>query len=151
MRPSSTPNAGRGHVLIVDDEESARLTTEAVLCDDFDVFVAGSGEEALAKIRRMSIEVVVTDLVMPGMNGLELLARLKEEYDSVHAVLVTGHRDYLSTRASARDVTFDLLLKPYNPSELIQVVKRAIEVRRLRRALSDLSRRNPRLSKAGHS
>jgi DNA-binding NtrC family response regulator len=135
----------------VDDEETARLTTEAVLGDDFDVFVAGSGEEALSKMRRMPIEVVVTDLVMPGMNGLELLARLKEQYDSVHAVLVTGHRDYLSSRASACDVSFDLLLKPYNPSELIQIVKRAIEVRRLRRALSALSSRNPRLSKDGHS
>lgn len=147
----STYETGRGQVLIVDDESVARLTTEAVLCDDFDVCVAESGEEALKQLRRMPIEVVVTDLLMPGMSGLELLARMKTEFDSVHAVLVTGHRDYLNSRASARDVTFDLLLKPYNPAELIQIVKRAIEVGRLRRALSELSRRNPRSSRDSHS
>lgn len=151
VKSTSAPDPDRGHVLIVDDERSARLTTEAVLLDDFSVSLAGSAEEALAHIRRSPVEVIVTDLVMPGMNGLDLIVQVKKEWHFVHAVLVTGHRDYLNSRSSALDVTFDLLLKPYNPSELIQVVRRGIQVGRLTRALSDLTRTSSKPIREGRS
>lgn len=150
MKPAAIREPVRGRVLVVDDDHEARLTTEALLEDDFDVALACDAEEALAYLSCESVSVVVTDLVMPGMNGIDLLTLIKKRVDFVHGVLVTGYRDnYFRWRARQSDITFDVLIKPYNPAELIHIIRRAIDVDQLRRTLSEFSHAPPKSRRVG--
>lgn len=144
MKPTASREGGRGRVLVVDDDLGARLTTEALLSDEFDVILACQADQALDYLSRENVSVVVTDFVMPGMNGIDLLTLIKQRVEFVHGVLVTGYRDnYFRWRAKQNDITFDVLIKPYNPTELISIVRRAVDVDRLRRTLSAFSDKTP--------
>ena len=118
MKSPSDPN--RGHVLIVDDESSARLTTEAVLSDDFDVALARSGEEALEHMRRGPFEVVVTDLVMPGMSGLDAARALRQDasMDGLPIIMLTARAQESDIEQGFEAGADDYIVKPFSPREL---------------------------------
>lgn len=125
----------RAHVLLVDDEESMRVTALALLEDRFDVEAVRSGEEALVWLRRHEVDVVCADFRMPGMNGLELLAEVMQRYAHVSGVLVTGHRDFLGARVVDR-LSYSVLLKPYAAEELVERVERAVQLTEIKRSLA---------------
>lgn len=100
-------------VLMVDDEEAFRTTTSKILCRrGFDTTVAGSGEEALQILRRDRHDVVILDVMMPGMDGHEALARIKELDPSIAVIMLTGHGSLDSARKSRDLRAFDYLAKP---------------------------------------
>jgi DNA-binding NtrC family response regulator len=123
--------------LFVDDDESVRVTTVALLEDHFDVEGARSGEEALVWLRDHAVDVICTDFQMRGMNGLDLLARAAERHPDVSAILVTGHRDFLHGGGRTVDkLSYAVLLKPYGEHELIERVERAAQLTVLKRSMS---------------
>src|SRR4051812_10572044 len=80
-----------GRILIVDDDESQRRTLAAILPDrDFEVQLASDGKDALERLATFNADVIVADLVMPGMDGFELLRHLKERGDLTPAIALTG-------------------------------------------------------------
>ena len=124
----------RSTVLLVDDDavdrNSLRLLVEGW---DHHVVVAGSGEEALDVLAAGAVDVVLADLRMPGMDGLELGARIAELFPDLPFVLITGEADVESAVAALRQHVFDYILKPADAEELRATLDRALEYSRLHR------------------
>lgn len=120
-------------VLVVDDERGVRYALEAVLsAEGHEVLTAASGAEALTLMGQHELELVVTDLAMPSMTGLELMAELKQLDPSLPVVLITAHGNERVAVDAIRQGAYDYLPKPFDNDHVAAVVKRAIEARRLR-------------------
>jgi len=119
-------------VLIVDDEKVVCRSCERILGPDgHDVDSALSGQEALDKIEKKKYNVVITDLKMPGITGMELLEAVKERYQEVDVIMITGYASIDTAVQAMRLGAFDYIPKPFTPDELKAVVVRALERRRL--------------------
>lgn len=115
-------------ILLVDDEEGIRKVLDISLSDSgFKVFTAETGKEALDIFRKMRPPIVLTDIKMPGMDGIELLQKIKEESPDTEVIMITGHGDMeLAIRSLKFDAT-DFITKPINEDALEIALKRANE------------------------
>jgi CheY-like chemotaxis protein len=112
---------GRYTILVVDDDMLVALGTAAMLEDlGHSVVAAHSGSEALEKLETGGIEIVLTDLAMPGMNGLELAARIRERFPDMPIILATGYAEKAGDGAEC----FPRLSKPYSDAEVAQALSR---------------------------
>lgn len=128
------PPAGdlRGHVLVVDDHRNARESVADVLRHvGHQATACGSGAEALAALRDGGFDVVVTDLQMPGMSGLELIREIERRRFGVQVLMVTAHASVDTAVEAMRHGAFDYLEKPYDVDRLEASVARALERGRL--------------------
>src|SRR5690606_22648308 len=130
----------RGRVLVVDDEANARSALAEILREErYTVETAADGFRALAKVEEFSPDLVLTDLKMPGMDGVELLRKLRAQRDRDLAVVVMTAFGAVETAVLAmREGATDYLTKPLNTEELILVLDRALEDVNLRREASSL-------------
>src|SRR4051794_25134492 len=119
-------------ILIVDDDPDVRSVIEASLQDaGFDTRVAGSGEEALALVAADDFDAVVTDLQMPGMNGLELCERIVASRPDVPVVLVTGRATLAAAVGAIRVGVYDFVTHPLDVPQFLLAVERAARHREL--------------------
>jgi two-component system nitrogen regulation response regulator NtrX len=128
-------------VLIVDDEESIRSSLERLLSyEKFKTFSAGDGAAALDLAASERIDVVLLDIKMPGMDGLEVLGKLKEQHPDLPVVIISGH----GTISTAVDATklgaFDFLEKPIDMERLLLTIRNGINQ-------AELARRNVQLER----
>lgn len=125
---------GKGRVLIVDDEATARGALAEILNDEgYTVRTASDGFRALAAAESFRPDAVVTDIKMPGMDGLELLSRLKAFDPEVAVILVTAFGAVGTAVQGMRSGATDYLTKPLSSDELLVVLERAVEGAELRR------------------
>ncbi len=128
-----------GKVLVVDDEPSEREGLARMVGQwGYDVETASSGEEALELIEAHHPAVVVTDLVLPEMDGLTLLQKLRETGRPPVVLLVTGHATVESAVAAMRHGAFDYLTKPVDPTRLQVLLEKSIEQESLSREVNFL-------------
>ncbi len=121
-------------ILIVDDEELIRETLRLDLLDQgYAVDAVASGEEAVRRLDR-GYELIVTDLLMEGMNGLEVLRRVKEHTPHPAVFILTGHRELDAAIGALRLGADDYLTKPYEHAEMINRVNSCLRERAARRA-----------------
>ena len=115
-------------ILIVDDEETVIKSCLRILGGgDYYVEVAHDGREALRKIEENPYDVMILDVVMPNMGGLEVLRRVKETHPDMDVIMVTG-LSQVDTVVQARKLgARDFISKPFEPDELKLVVQRAVE------------------------
>ena len=115
-------------ILLVDDEEGIRTVLSIVLADcGYEVFSASSGEQALHLFKTVLPPIVLTDIKMPGMDGIELLKRIKQECPDTEVIMITGHGDMdLAIQSLKFDAT-DFISKPINEDALEIALKRAWE------------------------
>ena len=119
-------------VIVVDDEASIRTAVEQWLSlSGFQVQTFSRAEECLAQLPRDFPGVILSDVRMPGMGGLELLARLQEQDSDLPVILLTGHGDVPMAVEAMRDGAYDFLEKPLSPQTLLASLARAMEKRRL--------------------
>ncbi len=141
-------DALRPVVLVVDDEESVRESFRLVLDEDYDVLDAADGARALEIVRSHTVDVVLLDIRMPEMDGIEVLERLKGLDDSLEVILVTAVKTVRTAVAAMKLGAFDYLTKPFEDEELLSLVRRAMEKRSLEREVtflrSELARRHDR-------
>ncbi len=121
-----------GSVLFLDDEDHIRLAAEQTLgLADLAITCFAEPDKVLPEIGRHVDAVLVTDIRMPGMDGLQLMARVLEIDPEFPVVLITGHGDVDLAVQSMRDGAYDFLEKPYAPSRLVETCRRALDKRRL--------------------
>ena len=121
-----------GRILIVDDDERQRTALAAMLSDgDFDTQVAADGQEALERLAAFNADVIVADLVMPRMDGFELLRHLKERGDLTPAIALTGFGSMEKALSAVHDLkAFWFLEKPVEPRAFKTLLERAIRYKR---------------------
>ncbi len=120
-------------LLIVDDELHVRESLSRWFIEDgYDVHTASSGKEALAALGRQHFDVVITDIKMPGMDGLELQRRIHEVDPEVAIILVTAYASVSTAVQALKEGAYDYLVKPFDPEELSRVVEKACERVRLK-------------------
>ncbi|MGH7859164.1 MAG: sigma-54-dependent transcriptional regulator [Candidatus Binatia bacterium] len=121
-------------VLVIDDERMMQTMLAGELPRfGFRVTAAGSGEEGLARAAEEEFAVAIVDMLMPGLDGLETLERLRQESPATEVVLLTGHGTIEGAVAAMRAGAYDYLTKPVRLAELSAVLGRAVERWRLRR------------------
>jgi len=120
------------HILIVDDEPVICKSCEKVFRrSGHTVGSATSGREALAMLQAETFDVVFTDLKMMDMGGLEVLQNIREHYPTTVVVIITGYATIASAVETMRSGAFDYLPKPFTAGELLAVLNRALDRRKL--------------------
>ena len=124
----------RGRVLVVEDEAYVRESLVAVLrARGFDAEPAASAAEAVAVVAKAPVDLVLSDLRMPGADGLELLRRLQSASPEIPVIILTGHGNVASAVECLKAGASDYVLKPADPEALEVAVQRALDARSLRR------------------
>lgn len=135
---------GRPRVLVVDDDASIReVITEFLELEGYFVAAATDGADALSMLAEGTFDLVLTDMKMPRMGGIELLAEVQRRAPTTMTVIMTGFGTVETAIHAMKDGAYDYILKPFRLDEVLLVVSRAIEARRaelenikLRQALS---------------
>lgn len=132
-RDAAQRAGGGGRLLIIDDERMARANlARALERGGHESAQAGSGEEGLKLLAEQDIDVVITDIAMAGMNGMEVLKAVRSSKPDVEVIMVTGYPMIESAVEAMRLGAFHYLAKPYSLEEARILVARALEKRRLR-------------------
>jgi DNA-binding NtrC family response regulator len=117
----------RKKILVVDDEITVcKSIRQALLNNEYEVDMALSGEEALKKEDEKKYDVIVADLMMPGLSGIDLLKALKAKNSGARVIMITGYPTMKTTVQSMQIGAFDYLPKPFLPNELRSLVARAL-------------------------
>src|SRR5574344_2950585 len=120
-------------ILIIDDEKNIREGLAADFeMDGYNVKIAADGKEGLAFIEKGDIDLVITDLRMPGISGEELLRKVTTETPGIPVIVLTGHGSIDAAVEAMHDGAYDFLTKPLNLDQLGMIVKRALEGRELK-------------------
>ena len=130
----------RPTVLVVDDESGARESLEVILEDDFHVLTAESGQEALKTIQREHVDLVLLDVHMPEMDGLEVLRKIKEQDEEIDVVMVSALNLARKAVSAIKWGAYDYITKPYEPEDILSTVARVINKRSLHKELDFLRR-----------
>ncbi len=121
-------------ILVVDDEDSIRDVMCSILTQSgFACQPVTSGQDALEILRNADgVSIVLSDLIMEGMDGLTLLSRMQQDHPDIPVVMVTAVHDISIALAAIRNGAYDYLLKPFEKEQLLAMVRRALETRRLK-------------------
>jgi DNA-binding NtrC family response regulator len=123
-------------VLIVDDEPFARQTiAEWLRGKNFNVFEAESGPQAMERIQKDNMDIVISDMVMPGMDGLQLLKKAKAAKADVSFLMITGYPSRATAIKVMQEGASDYLAKPFTPEELMHRVSRTLMLKALDKPL----------------
>lgn len=126
-------------ILIVDDEESLRMTLKLRLAaQGFSVMTAEDGEKALEVLSRERVDLVLLDINMPVMDGIETLSRVTEEFPGVDVMMLTGFADFTTAIDCLKKGAKDYLVKPIEVTELVTRVRSALRARSSELALREL-------------
>jgi DNA-binding NtrC family response regulator len=132
-------DASQERILVVDDEAPLRSLFERVLKKEgYEVRPAASGDEALKLLETEWFDLVITDLKMPGMDGMELLAKGKSVNPTLPFIVLTAFGTVRSAVAAVKEGAYDYLVKPFDLEELKLVIKNALELHRLTREVERL-------------
>ena len=117
-------------ILIVDDDEIIRDTLKELLSEQYTCETAGTADDAFARLSEKPYDLVLTDISMPGISGLELLGRVLQQYPKTPVIVVSGISDQEHVQGLLKLGAFDFLLKPFRLEVVEKSVKRALEQRR---------------------
>ena len=144
-------------VLVVDDEKGIRDGSERILTRmGCQVFTASQGEEALELLAKDNVSIVLLDMKMPGMDGMEVLRRIRDKDERILVIVITGYATVETAIEAMKRGAYDFVPKPFEPDQLRIVVNRALEKLRLtreaeqweaerKRTLSDLDAEKSRI------
>ena len=117
-------------ILIVDDDAGVRDVLYDLFAEEHLCHAAATAEDALSFLREQTYDVVITDISMPGLSGVELLGRLRQEQPDTPVIVVTGISDRTHAEGLTRLGAFEYILKPFRLGEVEASVGRALEQRR---------------------
>lgn len=124
-------------ILVVDDDEQMREdVTEILVREGYNVSNVGSGEEALKRIKEEDFDVILTDFVMPGIDGMEVLRQSKRLKPAIRVIMVTGFGTIENAVEAMKEGASDYVSKPFKIGEVQATVKRVIEEANFNKSLS---------------
>jgi two-component system response regulator AtoC len=119
-------------ILIVDDEKNIRLSLSNFLkIEGFETFESEDGEHALKLLDNEEIDIVILDLIMPGMDGMEVLKLIKQKHESIPVIMLTAHGNTERAVQAIKQGAYDFLDKPPNTDKLIVCIKNALDMKQL--------------------
>ena len=121
----------RHRILIVDDDAGPRESLNMILKPFYVIYLASNGEEALEMVKQYPIDLVILDLKMPGPQGTEVLKEIKRQHSEIEIIVLTGYGSLRSAVESIRYGAADYLLKPFNVAEIISVINKTLQKKRL--------------------
>ncbi|MBZ0156565.1 MAG: response regulator [Alphaproteobacteria bacterium] len=123
-------------LLIVDDEEIARKNLFHVLSrDSYEVYTAADGNEALDRLRSMEFDAVITDIKMPGKDGIEILEHIRTKYPDTRVIIITGYATVPSAVEAMKKGAFYYIAKPFKLEEVRTTLRQALEERKEARSV----------------
>lgn len=125
----SVPNGNRReHVLVIDDEADIRESLEEILSlEGYEVTTAESGAAAIERAKTAHFDLVITDLKMPGMDGIEVLVRLKQLHPDMQVLVATGYASNETASTCLREGAYDYIRKPFDLDDLLRLIRKAIQ------------------------
>ena len=127
-------------VLVVDDEQDIRDASERILSRvGYQVQKASRGDEALDILNKKSVDIMLLDLKMPGMDGLDVLERIRKQNTKIQVIVITGYATVETAIEAMKQGAYDFIPKPFEPDQLRIVVNRAIDGVSFHLARGDLS------------
>ena len=117
-------------ILIVDDDDAIRDTLYELLSEEYFCQTAETAEKAVARLEADIYDVVLTDISMPGLSGLELLGHIRQKFSDTPVIIISGIGDQEHAQGLIKLGAFDFLLKPFKLEVVEKSVQRAVEYRR---------------------
>jgi len=117
-------------ILIVDDDDAIRDTLYELLSEEYVCQTAETAEKAVARLEADIYDVVLTDISMPGLSGLELLGHIRQKFSDTPVIIISGIGDQEHAQGLIKLGAFDFLLKPFKLEVVEKSVRRAVEYRR---------------------
>ncbi len=118
----------KGTILVIDDEDIVRTSCSRTLTPGgYEVKLAQNGREGLKIMSENKVDVVLTDLKMPDMDGIEVLRKIKQDWPDVEVIIITGYQTVDTAVKSIKLGAFDYIEKPFTPDALINAVSKALD------------------------
>ncbi|OGS21135.1 MAG: hypothetical protein A3J83_00760 [Elusimicrobia bacterium RIFOXYA2_FULL_40_6] len=118
-------------ILAVDDESSILESFKVLLEQDYNLLTADSGEGALDIIRKKDVDLVLLDILMPGMDGMEILRKIKEINESIDVIMITAVKTVKTAIEAMKLGAYDYISKPFDADEMLNTISKVIEKRSL--------------------
>jgi two-component system response regulator AtoC len=145
----------RPTILVVDDDPGLRESFRLILEDEFEVLDVPDGQQALDIVRSCQVDLVLLDIRLPGMDGLEVLERIKGLDEQLDVILITAVKTVRTAVSAMKLGAFDYLTKPFDEDEVLALIRRALDKRALEREVvflrSELARREDTYEMVGQS
>ncbi|MFI5295085.1 MAG: sigma-54-dependent transcriptional regulator [Thermodesulfovibrionales bacterium] len=118
----------RGMILVIDDEDIVRTSCSRTLTPGgFEVKLAKNGQEGLKMMGEEKFDLVLTDLKMPDMDGIEVLRKIKQDWPKVEVIIITGYQTVDTAVKAIKLGAFDYIEKPFTPDSLMNAVSKALD------------------------
>ncbi len=142
---------GKNRILIIEDDKRLREVLKKILSrQGFDIEMAGDGSGGIGKIKQDTFDLALTDLKMPGMEGIEVLKAIKRISPQTHVIIMTAYGTIDSAVEAMKNGAFDYITKPFKTEEILIVIKRALEDLNLRKKVEYLTQQAERRYKFGN-
>ncbi len=139
-KPETKMMSKKSTILVIDDEETMRDACQQVLSKNgYDTETSADGADGLRKVRELTPDLVLVDLKMPGISGMEVLEKIGKIDSTIISIVITGYATIESAVEAMKRGAYDFLPKPFTPDELRIIIKRGLERRKL--ALESISLR----------
>jgi len=130
--------ANAPNILIVDDEIGPRESLRMILKQNYNIYTAENGYAAVQMIRQIEVDVVTLDLKMPGISGIETLKEMREINPDLMVIIITGYGTLKSAIEAIRYGVFDYISKPFSVPEIMCIIDKAVQRRKLNLKLKDV-------------
>ncbi len=130
----------KGTVLVIDDRANMLKMLRDLLSERFEVFTCASSTQGLEEFRRNPTDLVVTDIRMPEVSGMEVLRSIKKTGPDTEVILMTAYGEVPQAVEALKAGAYDYLLKPFEPEEMVLTLEKALERKRLREQTEHLQR-----------
>lgn len=132
MRPDTDLPRTSAAVLVVDDDDAVRDVVCLLLRSrSYQAIASRNAAEALSILASVEVDVVISDIKMPGMTGIELLERIHADYAAIPVILMTAYADLDTAVSAVKKGAFDFIIKPYKPDYLLHALEKAVRFRQL--------------------
>lgn len=117
----------RGRVLIIDDEAIVRVSCKRVLSPEgYDIALTSRGDEAVALLEKEEFDVVITDLMMPDMDGLQVLKIINKRWPDIKVIIITGYGTISTAVEAIKLGAHEYIEKPFKPEDILTAVQNAL-------------------------